>query len=46
MLTESEIQEYQSIYQKIYQTEISTENAREQGIKFIVFLEAIFKPTI
>lgn len=46
MLTENEIQEYQSIYQKIYQTPISTEEAREQGIKFIVFLEAIFKPSL
>ena len=46
MLTEDEIREYQSIHQKIYQTPISTEEAREQGIKFIVFLETIFKPSL
>lgn len=46
MITEEEVKAYQSIYQKAYQTEISFEDAREQGIKLIVFLEAIFKPSL
>jgi hypothetical protein len=46
MITEEEVKAYQSIYQKVYQTEISLEDAREQGIKLIVFLEAIFKPSL
>jgi hypothetical protein len=45
MITDEEVKAYQSIYQKVYQKEISIEDAREQGIKLIVFLEAIFKPT-
>lgn len=44
MITDEEVRAYQSIYQNVYQTEISLEDAREQGIKLIVFLEAIFKP--
>lgn len=46
MLTDTEITAYQSIHQKIYQTPISTEEAREQGIKLIVFLENILKPSL
>ena len=46
MITEEEVKAYQSIYQTVYQTEISLEDAREQGIKLIVFLEAIFKPSL
>ena len=44
MITEEEVKAYQNIYKKVYQKDISIEDAREQGIKLIVFLEAIFKP--
>ena len=44
MITDEEVRAYQNIYRRVYQTEISLEDAREQGIKLIVFLEAIFRP--
>lgn len=45
MLTDKEIKDYQSIHRNVFQTEVSTEDAREQGIKLIVLFEAIFRPS-
>lgn len=43
MLTKEEIQDYQRIHKSLFQQEISFENAREQGIMLINFLEATLK---
>lgn len=45
MLTQEEIISYQSIYREVYHTEISYEEAREQGTQLIIFLETVYKPS-
>lgn len=43
MLTDEEIKQYQQIHENIYHAKITREEAREQGMKIIVFLEVLFK---
>jgi len=44
MLSELQVKRYQEIYKEHYGTKISREQAIEQGIKLIRFVELILEP--
>jgi len=44
MLTDAQIQKYQTLYKARYGREISREQAYEQGVKLIRLVELTYKP--
>ncbi len=44
MLSDKAVKEYQEIYKKQYWEEISFEEAREQGMRFLRLMEIIYRP--
>jgi hypothetical protein len=43
-LSDEQVQEYQRIHKEVFKTEISKQDAYDQGIKLVRFLSVILKP--
>ena len=44
MLTKTNIREFQAIYKEEFGTDISKEEATEQGIKLLTLMMSVYKP--